>query len=213
MAMRAALVAFLAVATSACGSGGSSAPAKAGADAAVHLLSAPNFRFTESDHATSPIAVGNFLLITSGIRTQSALLGTVSNTAQESTTTFTLYATKQTYCHLGGNLPGGGGCAAGNGYDDYITFLASYYLRSIEKRTAHVTQTGATYRFSGSSLNTSTTPNVQLSWHGSFKISGGYLVELQYTQTGSEGAVQTGTITFTNIGTAPAISAPPGAPG
>ena len=167
--------------------------------------------FSESEHATSPIAAGNFSTTTSGTRTQQAVLGTVVGTTSGGPTNFTLYATKSTYCHLPGGPGGYGGCIAADGYDDYLTFDATYYLRTVARKTAHVEQSGSLYTFSGSAVNTGTTPSIRENWHGSFKIAGGYIVELQYSQTGSEGAVGIAVVTFTRIGTSPPISPPLGA--
>jgi hypothetical protein len=141
------------------------------------------------------------------------LLGTVVGTTSGDPTNFTLYATKSTYCHLGGDLASGGGCTVGDGYDDYITFDTLYFLRTIAKKTAHVEQAGGTYAFSGSAVTTSTTPSIHLSWKGSFRVSGGYIVELRYTQRGSEGAVQVGSVSFSEIGTSPGVRPPPEASG
>ena len=201
----------LTCAAAACGSSTSSSPAQAAANAANRLLGAQNFTFHESDHATSPISTGNFSLTTAGTRTQQAVLGTVVGTTSGGPTRFTLYATKNTYCHIGDNTAGSAGCAAGDGYDDYLTFDALYYLRTIAKDAAHVQASGGDYTFSGSAVNNSTTPSIHEAWHGSFKIAGGYIVQLQYTQTGSEGAVGTGSVDFSKIGTSPSVNTPPGA--
>ncbi len=209
---RAVVLIFLVLIVSACTSAGSVSAEKLGSDAAARLLNAKSFTFSEEDRSKSPIAVGNYAITTSGVRTKRAILGREFDVANGRQTEFTLYATKSVYCHLGGNLSGGGRCEAGDGYDDFITFDALYYLRSIAMKRSHIDGSGTEFTFSGSALNTGTTPNDEERWQGSFRVINGSIVELKYEQTDSEGSVANSQVTFSRIGTSRKIVAPPGAP-
>lgn len=202
---------LLACAASACGASKTSSPAQVAAAAGNRLLDAPNFIFSESDRGTSTSAGGAFSLASTGTLTQHAVLATLIRTVGATATRFTVYATRTTYCQLG--LAAGSGCTPGDGYDDGLTFVALPYLRLIAKGAANVKQSGRLYTFSGSEENSETTPSVHETWHGSFTISGGYVVALQFTETDSQGGNGSGRVTFSRIGTSPAISAPPGADG
>jgi hypothetical protein len=123
--------------------------------------------------------------------------------------TYTVYATKSEYCHLGSDLAAGGFCDRGDGFENDITFLSLSYLRTIASGKSVVTSEGRALSFSGSAINTSSTNGaVREHWTGTLAISNGLVTEMQFAQHDSLGGVGHGSATFRVDPRMPAISRP-----
>jgi hypothetical protein len=196
--------AFVLATCAACGGSTQTVTPKQGAR---FLLGASSFAVQEVDHSTDPRPSGQFVSTFTGERTSVATEAHVVQPGPDAVS-YTLYATTHTYCHVGEDLSSGGFCEAGNGNDDFLTFVSLPILRSIADGQSRVRSSGASFSISGTSRNRSVSPPTTVMWQGTGQVQGRYIANLQYRVSDSRGGVQMVTVNYTKVGSAPSIQPP-----
>jgi hypothetical protein len=194
-----------------CAGCGGSTQAVMPKEAARSLLGASSFAVDEVDHSTDPRPSGQFVSTFTGERTQVATEAHVEQTGSNPVS-YTLYATTHTYCHVGADLSGGGFCEAGNGNEDYLSFVSLFILRSIASGKTRAHSSGASFSFSGASKDQQTSPPTTTKWQGTGQVQGNYISSLRYRLSDSKGGVQIVVASYTKVGSGPPIQPPPHLP-
>jgi hypothetical protein len=194
-----------------CAACGGSSSAVTPEEAADALLGAPGFAIHEVDRSSSSTSSGQFVTTFIGERTRLATEASVVKTGNNPSS-YTLYATRRTYCHVGTNLTGGGFCMPGDGMNDFITFVSFSILKEIADGQTHVHANGPNFTFSGSGTSGSAKPTIFVEWQGTGRIAGGYVASLQYRVSDSQGGNQNIAAEYSHVGTSIPIHPPPRLP-